>query len=941
MRDPPAKDPPTPLLGDDGFLRRVIDTDPNLIFVKDRAGRFVLANAAVAAVYATTPEHLVGRTDRDFNPAPDEVARFLRDDLEVMDTRGPKLVLAEPVTNPATGEVRWFQTVKVPLLGVDGSCDLVLGVGTDITARQRAEQSLRVAEAELQASRRRVEAILGSSLDALVTMDEEGLITGWSGQAEILFGWPEAEIVGTPLAETIVPHRHREAHRRGMAHFKRTGEGPILGHRIEITALRRNGEEFPVELTVIPMRPDRGCEFCAFIRDITERRRAELRLGLQHAVTRTLSEAATLADAASDVLRLLCEGLGWDLGEMWVVDPADGLIRQVGGWHGPAADLAEFAAASRSFTFARGEGTPGAVWDTGRPVWTPDIASDSSRSRGPAAARGRLRATFGSPMRSRRGVIGALQFFSRELREPDPDLLDMMESLGSQIGQVVERARAEEAIRASENRYRLLMEQAGDAILVLDTTGSIVDANTAATELTGYSRAELLALTLADTYPPEDREMALVRMRQVSEGEAVRLERQLRRKNGENVDVEISAKVLPGGLMQGIIRDIRERRTLEEQLRQSQKMEAVGKLAGGVAHDFNNLLTAIAGYAELVLDTLASEDPRRLDVQEICQATDRAATLTRQLLAFSRRQVLQPRLLDLHNLVMGVERLVRRLIGEDVEIVSLTEPGLGLVRADPSQLEQVLLNLAVNARDAMPGGGRLTIETRNALLGPEYTAGHAAVEPGPYVLLAVTDNGSGMDDATRTRIFEPFFTTKEPGRGTGLGLSMVYGIVKQSGGYIWVYSEVGRGTSFKIYLPRVAGEVAQAAPEPAPSGQGGKETILLVEDEPAVRSLAHRLLTERGYRVIAAADGTAALDLAGRHEGVIDLLMTDVVMPGMGGRELAERLLALRPATRVLYITGYTEDTVVRHGLVRSGLSFLEKPFRPDVLLARVRQVLD
>jgi PAS domain S-box-containing protein len=927
-------------LGRETFLRQVLDTNPNLVFVKDREGRFTLVNRAVADVYATTPDRLTGRTDADFNPDRDEVERFRRDDLDVMDTRSAKHIAEEPVTNGVTGETRWFQTVKVPLVAPDGSCNHVLGVSTDITARKRAEEALQRAESDLRSSRQRLESILESALDALVGMDGDGLITSWSDQAERMFGWQGSEVVGMPLADTIVPWEHREAHRRGLAHFLRTGEGPLLGHRIEVTALRRTGEEFPVELTVVPVRLDEAWMFSAFIRDITDRRRAELRLELQHTATRVLSEAPSLSAAAPKVLSLFCDGLGWDVGEMWVLDPDAGVLRLAGSWHRQPKTSAELEAISRESTFGRGQGVPGLVWEAERPLWLPDFQT-AHLPRSAAAARSDLHGTFGSPMRSRGSVVGVLQFFSREIREPDPELLAMMDSLGSQIGQVVERGRAEEAIRASENRYRLLMEQAVDAILIADPSGTIIDANTAACDLTGYAREELLALSIADTYPPEDLEAGLSRTRQVAEGEAVRVERRLRRKDGETIAVEISAKLLPGGLMQGIIRDIRERRTLEEQLRQAQKMEAVGKLAGGIAHDFNNLLTAIMGYAELVLGTLGADDARRPDMEEIRRAADRAATLTRQLLAFSRRQVLQPKLLDLHQLVRDVERLLGRLIGEDITIVTLTDDDLGLVRADPGQLEQVLVNLAVNARDAMPGGGKLTIETRNVVLSPEYAASHSLVEPGPYVLLAVTDDGAGMDEATMSRIFEPFFTTKAPGRGTGLGLSMVYGTVKQSGGSIWVYSEVGQGTSFKIYLPAMPGQAQAHEPRPAPAIAGGCETILLVEDEPAVRALAERVLAEGGYSLLVAADGRDALEVAARHDGAVDLLVTDVVMPGMGGRELAQRLDQLRPETRVLYITGYTEDTVVRHGLLHSGLAYLEKPFRPERLLAKVRQVLD
>ncbi|MBA3259690.1 MAG: PAS domain S-box protein [Gemmatimonadales bacterium] len=923
MNDPPGSDRLSP----DSFLRQVVDTNPNLVFVKDRDGRFTLANLAVAELYGTTPEQLLGKTDAELHPEGAELERSLRDDLEVMTSRTPKLIAAQAVNDGATGETRWFQTVKVPLLSPDGSCDRVLVVGTDITARKRAEEAL--------------QGTLHSSLDALIIMDGAGLITGWSGQAETIFGWRESEVLGTPLADSIVPEHHREAHRRGLSHFLRTGEGPILGHRIEITALRRNGEEFPVELTVVPVRVDGYWVFSAFIRDLTERRRSELRLGLQHSVTRILSEMPILTEAAPRVLQLLCEGLGWDLGEMWVVDPDGERIRSVGAWHRPSPDMERFEALSRTFVFGRGEGLPGRIWNSGQPAWVPDFQTSSEMPRQEAAGGGRLHSSIGSPIRSRRAVVGVLQFFSREIREPDSDLLAMMDSLGAQIGQLVERGRAEEAIRASENRYRLLMEQAVDAILIAEPGGAIVDANPAACELMGYDRSEILALTIAETYPPDERDTAAARVQRVHTGQALRFERRLRRKDGEDVDVEVTAKLLPGGMMQGVMRDIRERKTLEEQLRQAQKMEAVGQLAGGIAHDFNNLLTAITGYAELVLVTLGADDPRRPDVQEICHATDRAATLTRQLLAFSRRQVLQPRLIDLHRLAKDVERLLHRLIGENIEVVTLTDDALGLVKADPSQVEQVLVNLAVNARDAMPGGGRLTIETRNVVLGAEYAAGHSLVAPGPYVLLAVTDDGTGMDQPTLARVFEPFFTTKGPGRGTGLGLSMVYGIVKQSGGYVWVYSELGRGTTFKIYLPRASGQAAAPEAEASVTAPGGHETILLVEDEPAVRALAQRVLAGRGYTLLTAADGPAALELARHHHGSIDLLLTDVVMPGMSGRELAQRLLALRPATLVLYITGYTEDTVVRHGLLQTGLAYLEKPFRADLLLTKVRQVLN
>jgi nitrogen-specific signal transduction histidine kinase len=388
-------------------------------------------------------------------------------------------------------------------------------------------------------------------------------------------------------------------------------------------------------------------------------------------------------------------------------------------------------------------------------------------------------------------------------------------------------------------------------------------------------------------------------------------------------------------------RDISERRQLEEQLRQSQKMEAVGRLAGGVAHDFNNLLTAISGYSELMLRRLRQGDPLRHNAEEINKAGNRAASLTSQLLAFSRKQVLQPKVLDLNIVVADMDKMLRRLIGEHIELVTILEPQLWSIRADPGQLQQVILNLAVNARDAMPEVGRLTIETSNIELDDENARWHVGVRPGRYVMLAVNDTGFGMDSQTRERVFEPFFTTKEVGKGTGLGLATVYGIVKQSGGYVWVYSEPGRGTTFKVYLPRVDAP-AEAVARPRETGTlVGTETILLAEDDETLRPLAKGLLEKLGYRVLDAENAERALALAAAHGGPIHLLVADVVMPGASGRELARRLAQTRPDTKVLYISGYTDDAIVHHGMLEPGLHFLQKPFTPAALARKVRDVLD
>ncbi|HEX2251020.1 MAG TPA: ATP-binding protein, partial [Gemmatimonadales bacterium] len=398
-----------------------------------------------------------------------------------------------------------------------------------------------------------------------------------------------------------------------------------------------------------------------------------------------------------------------------------------------------------------------------------------------------------------------------------------------------------------------------------------------------------------------------------------------------------------GSRVVGLVMDVTDRRQLEEQLLQSQKLEAIGRLAGGVAHDFNNLLTGILGYAGFALKAMSSNHPARNDILEIERAGVRAAALTGQLLSYARRQMVVPKVVRLDQLVQNLENLLRRLLGEDIVLETRHDDDLWTTRIDPSQFEQVIINLAVNGRDAMPHGGQLTVETGNCHLDESYAVQHPEVVPGPYVMLSVTDTGHGMDAVTQARIFEPFFTTKEQGKGTGLGLAVCYGIVKQAGGHVWVYSDPGRGTTFKVFLPRVTEEeeLSLEAESPELTATGGSETVLVVEDEPLVRSLAVRALRDQGYRVLQAEDGPAALAAARSHDGEIHLLVTDVVMPGMNGKELADRLSAERPGVRVLYVSGYTDHAVVRHGVLEEGIAFLSKPFDMSNLARTVREVLD
>jgi hypothetical protein len=519
--------------------------------------------------------------------------------------------------------------------------------------------------------------------------------------------------------------------------------------------------------------------------------------------------------------------------------------------------------------------------------------------------------------------------------------------------EVAEHELTEGALRDSEKRYRMLFESNPFPMWVYDLDAlTFLAVNEAAILHYGYSREEFLGMSVNDIRPAEDLASACENVPNAAAGIEHACGRRHRKKDGAIIDVEITSHQLifderNAGVV--LASDITERKraedalqATEEQLRQSQKMEAVGKLAGGVAHDFNNLLTAISGHSELSLRRLGPDDPLRRNVEVIKSASDRAAALTRQLLAFSRKQVLQPKVLDLNDVVVETNKLLRRLIGEDIDLLTVLEPSLGQIKADPGQIGQVLMNLSVNARDAMPRCGKLTIETSNIYIDEEYARRHVSVVPGWYVMLAVSDTGCGMDDATRKRIFEPFFTTKEVGKGTGLGLSTVYGIVKQSGGNIWVYSEVGRGTTFKIYLPRtdkLAEQLeASSGRDEAPAGT---ETVLLVEDEEIVRDMTQEILRMSGYHVLESSRGSEALAVCEQHKGPIHLMLTDVVMPQMSGRELAERLMPLRPEMRVLYMSGYTDDAIVHHGVLDEGMAFIEKPFTPNGLARKVRESLD
>ena len=495
-----------------------------------------------------------------------------------------------------------------------------------------------------------------------------------------------------------------------------------------------------------------------------------------------------------------------------------------------------------------------------------------------------------------------------------------------------------------DQKFRLLFENNPQPMWVYDReTLEFLEVNQATVRHYGYTRDEFAGMRASDIHPPEEAERFLAAVRNHVPDQGPSLWKH-RIKSGRLIDVEVAMHPISyasRSAMLAVLMDVTQRRLLEDQLRQAQKMEAVGMLAGGIAHDFNNLLTIITGYSQLLLGTMTQQDPNRSSVEQIMKAGERAAALTRQLLAFSRRQVLQPKVLDLNQVVAGLGTMLRRLIGEDVDLRLEMGPDLGRVSADPGQMEQVVMNLALNARDAMPRGGTLTIETANLILDEHYTETHVSVKPGRYVMLAVSDTGTGMDPETRSRLFEPFFTTKGQGRGTGLGLSTVFGIIKQSGGNVEVYTEPGRGTSFKVYLPRVdqAAPVEREALQAKPAK--GSETILIVEDDEMVRKLVRETLEREGYRLFEAVDAMDATRICRTYPDPIHLMITDVVMPKLSGRELADRVAPMRPEMKVLYMSGYTDNAVLNNGVLDQHMAFLQKPFTPQALARKVREVLE
>jgi len=768
-----------------------------------------------------------------------------------------------------------------------GGTQCMLVVVRDITERKEMEEAIRTSE-------ERFRELFENANDIVYTHDLDGNFTSLNSTGERITGYTRAEAMQMNMKDLLSAEQFEFARR--MIAVKAEGQGSTT---YELQIRSKSGQIVDIEVsTRIIQFNGRPVGVQGIARDITDRRRAQNALRESEERYRLLFHHSPLPMFVYDISTL--------------------------------AFLAANEAAVRSYGYSRSE-----------------LLAMNLRDIRPPEER---------PYLEHRLEISPLDQHAAVHRKKDGTLIDVevrahsIDWFGKAarlavVEDITERVRAEAAIRDSEAKFRALAESSPYAIVIARET-RVVFANRAAEEITGYSFAELAEMDAATILSPESQALVQEKRTERRKGrhESQRYEVKFTTKNKVEkwLDItssEISFEGAPAILVNAM--DVTERKGVEDQLRQAQKMEAVGRLAGGVAHDFNNLLMIMRGYADLIMDSESADASTRRNAEQITRAAERAAGLTQQLLAFSRKQVLALQVLDLPGAIRDTESMLVRLIGEDVELSVKAAPDLWRVKADPNQLEQVILNLAINARDAMPKGGKLMMEMRNVELDAFFLRQHAGATAGPHVMLSVTDTGSGMTPEVRARVFEPFFTTKEVGRGTGLGLATVYGIVKQSSGYITVYSEPEKGTTFSIYLPKAEPAAREPVVIEHKTHGGGHETILLVEDQTEVRALARQLLDSRGYRVLEAQDGKDALKVSRAHDGHIDLLLTDVVMPGMSGRELAEQLCQVRPGIKVIYVSGYTAEAIGHHGILDPGTEFLQKPFSGDALARKLREVLD
>ena len=779
------------------------------------------------------------------------------------------------------------------------------------------------------------EQLLENAPEAISIIGDELKITRINAEFTRMFGFTAAEAVGVRIDHLIVPP-DRYAETAWIAQtIKSQG-------RVSLETRRRNKDGSLIEVllstSLVKVNGKRVGSYVSY-RDITEQKRAEELNAALYAIAARSQSAEDLQQFFAAIHSIVGQLMNARNFYIALYDPPSQLL-----------SFPYFVDEEDSAPLAKrlGRGLTEYVMRSGEPLLaTPAVFEDLVR-RGEVELIGAPSLDWlGVPLKSGSTCIGALvvQSYNENSRYADRDR-EILKFVSQQLAAAIEHKRYEEALRRSEARSRSLILSAAFGICRCTMGGRFLDVNPALINMLGHAAVEDLLKLNARTdvfVQPQELERLVEDYRRT--GSLNGVEVQWKRKDGRLIVVRLSGCAAmsaeePEEVLELIAEDITDRRQLEEQLRQAQKMDAVGRLAGGVAHDFNNLLMVINGYTEVLLEQLEQGSPMHHKVQSIQQAADRAATLTRQLLAFSRKQLLELKVVDVNTVIGDMERLLRPLIGENIELNTHLSPDAGHTRADAGQLEQVIMNLVVNAKDAMPEGGKLTIQSADITVRQNYSE-HRFIQPGRYAVISVADNGHGMDKETLSRIFEPFFTTKEKGKGTGLGLSTVYGIVKQSNGYVFAQSAPEAGTTFYVYLPRVEDSAHETSPTKSQQNEaGGCETVLLVEDEESVRELVRVTLASRGYKVLEAENGECGLNLAEGYKDNIDILITDVVMPGIGGRELAKKLVSLRPGISVLYLSGYTEDAVVTQGKLGPNSAFLQKPFTLQNLAKKVREVL-
>jgi PAS domain S-box-containing protein len=900
------------------MLRTLIDNLPDGIFLKDKGSRFIFANQGIAELMgAPDPSALTGKTDHDFYPK--EVADvFLADERVVMESR-QRLVNREE-SESMSGKLRWL-TTKVPLIDAHGEVTGLLGITRDVTERHEAEEKLRRSE-------QRYRELLEQAADGIFLRDESGNFLMANAAVCEMLGYTRDELLRLNILDTYP----KELRDEGRARQDQINSGERM--RFERTMKRKDGSVIPVEMSARRL-VDGTLQGIA--RDITERvehERAIARLSLVH---RAMSKTNQLIVHEKDRQRLLegiCRIAVEDGGALmaWVgfVDSKTKTVAPAA-WFGKEEGYLSEAVISAE-DVPLGRGPTGVAIRENRHVFSVDIASEPTMApwRERALRRG-YHSSAAFPLTEKGEAIGAITAYSAEAGFFNPSAVALLDELAMDISYALESLKGEEERKQAEERNLSLarfVNENPQPVMRVTPDGSLIYANKASMPLTfSWARG-------GDSKVPGEYLCALTHAWESGEKQEIEI------CEASRTYVVTIVPFTAAGYINLYGRDVTEEKALAQRLNQAQKMEAIGQLTGGVAHDFNNVLQVITGYCEVLNKRLSEENQKY--VAEITKAAQRAAALIAQLLAFSRKQALRPQVVDTKDLIRSMQKMLERVLGEDIELRSFIDPNTGNFLADPGQMVQVLLNLAVNARDAMPLGGKLTIESSNRAFDEAYVHDHPGAKKGQYVRIAVSDAGVGMDQETLSHIYEPFFTTKEKGKGTGLGLSTVYGIVKQSDGYINCYSELGKGTTFTIYLPLTseeAGSLLVAAP--GTTAPKGTETILLVDDDKAIRSVARIALEEAGYVVIEASGGEEALAVVSERCIAIDLLVTDVVMPRMSGKDLSLKIKKICPNVRVLYASGYTANVISHHGILDTGVDFLQKPFSSIELLTKVRQILD